>query len=86
MKATGAPSKEETFADFSGRKETEDMDIVEAVKNRMSIRAFKLDPVSRDILSKILEQKGYEVISGKTIDNLDSIEIGPKTAMIIELK
>jgi glycosidase len=30
--------------------------------------------------------KGYEVISGKTIDNLDSIEIGPKTAMIIELK
>jgi len=30
--------------------------------------------------------KGYEVITGKTMDDLDSIKIGPKTAMIIELK
>ena len=30
--------------------------------------------------------KGFEVITGKTMDDLDSIKIGPKTAMIIELK
>ncbi len=30
--------------------------------------------------------KGYEVISGKTIDDLTSFEIPPKTAMIIDLK
>ena len=29
--------------------------------------------------------KGHEVITGKTIDDLTSFEIGPKTAMIIEL-
>jgi glycosidase len=30
--------------------------------------------------------KGYEVITGKTIDDLTSFEIPPKTAMIIDLK
>jgi len=30
--------------------------------------------------------KGYEVITGKTIDDLTSFEILPKTAMIIDLK
>ncbi|MDZ7633864.1 MAG: cyclomaltodextrinase C-terminal domain-containing protein [Bacteroidales bacterium] len=29
---------------------------------------------------------GYEVITGKTIDDLTSFEIAPKSAMIIELK
>jgi len=30
--------------------------------------------------------KGYEVITGKMIDDLNSFRVGPKTAMIIELK
>lgn len=30
--------------------------------------------------------KGFDIISGKPVDDLDSFEIGPKTAMIIELK
>ena len=32
------------------------MDVVEAIRERMSIRAFKPDPVSLDMLKKILEQ------------------------------
>ena len=32
------------------------MDLVEAINKRMSIRAFKPDPVSRDLIGQIIEQ------------------------------
>ena len=32
------------------------MDIIEAIRERKSVRAFKRDPVSRDVLEKIIEQ------------------------------
>lgn len=38
------------------RKGDKDMDCAEAIRERRSIRAFKPDPVSRDILNQIIEQ------------------------------
>ena len=32
------------------------MDVVEAIRERKSVRAFKPDPVSMDMLKKIIEQ------------------------------
>src|SRR4030043_182845 len=37
------------------KEENQDMDIVEAINQRKSIRAFKSDPVPREILKEIME-------------------------------
>src|SRR4030042_6632871 len=36
------------------KEESQDMDIVEAINQRKSIRAFKADPVSKEILREIM--------------------------------
>lgn len=58
------------------------MDVVEAIKARKSIRAFKPDPVSKDVLREILEAAGrapsamntqpweYAVIGGDVLENV----------------
>ena len=58
------------------------MDIIEAIKSRKSIRAYKSDPVPRDILRNILEIAGrapsamntqpweFTVISGNPLANI----------------
>ena len=58
------------------------MDIVEAIKNRKSIRKFKPDPVPRNILEEILEAAGcapsamntqpweFLVLSGDVLENI----------------
>src|SRR4030043_738529 len=37
------------------KEESQDMDIVEAINQRKSIRAFKSDPVPKEILREIME-------------------------------
>jgi glycosidase len=48
----------------------------------------KTRTVTKDKYAESLQgfSKGYEVITGKAIDDLTSLEIAPKTAMIIDLK
>ena len=66
------------------------MDLVDAIKERKSIRAFKSDPVSKDLLAQIIEQSlrapswantqpwEFVIVSGKQLKEIqkDFLERG----------
>lgn len=63
------------------------MEVIDAIKSRISIRCYKPDPIPRDIMTKVLDVARFSpsgtntqpwefyVVTGKTLENIKSIGV-----------